>query len=70
MNAFRRAGWQIVAAAQADAVGDTPTGEGSAPVFRDTQQGRLLIGTKRLSVKFKPVISRKRMRNGACRTQA
>jgi thermitase len=57
VNAFRRAGWLIVAAAQADAIGDVPAGEDSAPVFRDHTQGRLLIGTHRLTVKFKGEIS-------------
>ena len=53
VTAFRRAGWQIVAASQSDEVRETSTGEKSAPVFRDAEQGRLLIGTPRLAVKFK-----------------
>ena len=32
-------------------------GESSAPVFRDGEQGRLLIGTPRLAVKFKSNVS-------------
>ena len=57
ISAFRRAGWQLVAPSQSDAVGDTSTGESSAPVFRDREQGRLLIGTPRLAVKFKSNVS-------------
>ena len=57
ISAFRRAGWQLVAPSQSDAVGDTSTGESSAPVFRDAEQGRLLIGTPRLAVKFKSNVS-------------
>ena len=57
VNAFRRAGWLIVGTDQADAISDVPAGEDSAPVFRDIKQGRLLIGTHRLTVKFKSDIS-------------
>jgi subtilisin family serine protease len=54
LAAFRRAGWLIVPATQSDeAAGATPGGE-SAPVFRDASQNRLVIGTKRLTVKFRP----------------
>jgi subtilisin family serine protease len=54
-NAFQSAGWTIVEAAQADTTADT--GEGNAPVFRDPEQGRLLIGTRRINVKFKQAVS-------------
>ena len=55
-EAFRRAGWMIVETPQADALAGAagqPDAD-SSPVFRDAQQGRLLIGTRLVTVKFKP----------------
>ncbi|HET9370055.1 MAG TPA: M12 family metallopeptidase [Vicinamibacterales bacterium] len=52
LRAFRRAGWQIMQAEQSDEV--SGAARPSAPVFRDPKQNRLLIGTKRVAVKFRP----------------
>jgi subtilisin family serine protease len=57
LNAFRRAGWLIVPEAQSDDVAGAAAGGESAPVFRDRSQNRLLIGTKRLAVKFRATAS-------------
>src|SRR5262245_59313432 len=55
-RAFHRAGWALVEVTQSDTpagAGEAAAEEESAPVFRDAQDGRLLIGTRRITVKFK-----------------
>ena len=50
-NAFRRAGWLITEAPFADDAGGASDAE---PVFYDATQNRLLIGTRRIAVRFRP----------------
>ena len=50
-NAFRRAGWLITEAPLADDAGGASDAE---PVFHDPTQNRLLIGTRRIAVRFRP----------------
>lgn len=66
VNAFRRAGWMLVPAAQADAIETAGAARETPParVYRDPQQGRLMIGTNRLTVKFKDGVAKADARTG------
>jgi thermitase len=58
VTGFLRGGWMIFPVPPgSDALADVPGADDSAPVYRDPQQGRLLIGTRRLTVKFADTIS-------------